>query len=478
MAGEIVKHDGRGMISRGRHRFDVPDSPFGERVQDWILDHSVEHLHGPETIDYDVDELVVLVLLRNGRPYIDEFVEHYRTLGAKHIVFLDNGSTDGSVEAMRNHDNVTVLRTTLPYKQYNVAMKRYCIRRFGRGRWTLTVDIDELFEYPYSDAVSVKSLLGYLNDNSYTAVVSYMLDMFPDKPLSEETTAESEPLKQSHRFYDLSEISSQDYYDIGDIGNTLSNEEIVILKGGVQKQVFQFSPLLTKHPLVFLDDEIRPMDLSDHWAGNARIADFTGVLLHYKLSANLYELVRREVEERRYISRHGKYDKYAKVLEEAPSILITSDTSRELRSVNNLVGSRIMSLSKQYMGFVEDEERKSGIYSETRRAERFSEAFFTARAEVAAYAKRIGDLEKRLKEQRRVAREARRSGIEDERGQLKLLAQKAESEKRQLVLRTQRAEEQVRAIQSSNLWRVMMLVGGIKVRVGRALSALKSRIAK
>ena len=447
-------------------------------MQDWILDHSVEHLYGPEVVDYAIDELVVLVLLRNGRPYIDQFVEHYFSLGAKHIVFLDNGSTDGSVEAMCKHDNVTVLRTGLPYKLYNVAMKRYCIKRFGRGRWTLTVDIDELFDYPYSDVVSLEKLLGYLNDNAYTAVVSYMLDMFPEKALSEEATMEGEPLKETHRFYDLSDISSQSYHDIGDIGNSLSNQEIVILKGGVQRKVFQVSPLLTKHPLVFLDDEIRPMDLSDHWAGRARIADFTGVLLHYKLSANLYGLVRREIEERRYISRHGKYDKYAKVLEEAPNILIKSDTSRELTSVNDLVGSRIVALSERYMRFVEDEERKTDLYSEVRRAERLSKAFFTARAEVADYARKIGDLEKRLKEQRRVARKARRSGIEDERGQLKLLAQKAESEKRQLVLRTQRAEEQVRAIQSSNLWRVMMLVGGIKVRVGRALSALKSRIAK
>jgi glycosyltransferase involved in cell wall biosynthesis len=468
MAEELIKHDVRGMISRGRHRFDVPDTPYGERVQNWILEHSVEHLYGPDVVDYAVDELVVLVLLRNGRPYIDQFVEHYLSLGAKHIVFLDNGSTDGSVEAMRKHDNVTVLRTSLPYKRYNVAMKQYCIRRFGRGRWTLTVDIDELFEYPYSDVVSLKNLLGYLNDNSYTAVVSYMLDMFPETLLSEENTVEGESLRETHRFYDLSDIRSQNYHDIGDIGNTLSNEEIVILKGGIQKRVFQVSPLLIKHPLVFLDDEIRPMDLSDHWAGNARIADFTGVLLHYKLSANLYGLVRREVEERRYISRHGKYDKYAKVLEEVPGVLIKSDTSRELESVNDLVGSRIVSLSKQYMSFVEDEERKTERYSEERRADRFSDAFFTARAEVAAYSKSIGDLEKRLKEQRRVARRVQQRRRARQIGM--------ESEQHHLALRAQSAEEQIRAIQSSTAWKVVMLIGGVKARVGRVLGRLHNRL--
>jgi hypothetical protein len=114
--GEIIKHDGRGMISRGRHRLDVPDHPFGERVQDWILKHNVEHLHGPEEVDYEIDELVALVLLRNGRPYIKPFIEHYFSLGVKHVVFLDNGSTDGTVEALREYENVTVLRTGVPYK--------------------------------------------------------------------------------------------------------------------------------------------------------------------------------------------------------------------------------------------------------------------------------------------------------------------------------------------------------------------------
>src|ERR671914_2643128 len=130
--------------------------------QYWPIVHpTVEHLHGPEEVAYGMDELIVLCLVRDGRPYVRSFVEHYFSMGVKHLVFLDNGSTDGTVEALKGYDNVTLLRTMLPYKRYNVAMKRYLIERFGRGRWTLYVDIDELFEYPYSDVVDLKALLGY-----------------------------------------------------------------------------------------------------------------------------------------------------------------------------------------------------------------------------------------------------------------------------------------------------------------------------
>src|SRR4028118_2067973 len=114
--------------------------------QEQAVHSSIEHLHGPEEVPYEEDELVVVCLVRDGRPYVRSFVEHYRSLGAKHMFFLDNDSTDGTVEALKNHDDVTVLRSKLPFKEYDFLFKRYLISRFGEeGRWCLYVDVDELF---------------------------------------------------------------------------------------------------------------------------------------------------------------------------------------------------------------------------------------------------------------------------------------------------------------------------------------------
>ena len=430
-----------------------------ELTEEQLLHRSIEHLHGSEDVPYAEDELVVLVQVRNGRPYVRSFVEHYFSLGAKHIVFLDNGSTDGTVEALKNYESVTVLRSGLPNKRYHVAMKRYLIERFGRGRWTLSVDIDELFEYPYSDMVGLKALLRYLNENSYTAVVSYMLDMFPEEPLSEEDSpTEDLPLKELHRFYDISDIRTRSYHEVGEIGNVLPDEEIKVLTGGVRWRLFGIHPLLTKHPLVFLDDKLRPMDLSDHWAGNARVADFTGILLHYKLSDNLYRQVRREIEERRDISVYsGRYDKYLKVLEEAPNLLLKNDTSRELKSVNELVGTRFVSVSKRYMRFVENEEQRGGRDSEEGRSERLYEAFFNARAEVAAQSEKVRDLERQL------------ANLE------KRLATKREqfSKKR---AEAHRARKQIQAIESSRGWRILTTLSRVKTRARSVLGRSRNGV--
>jgi Glycosyl transferase family 2 len=74
-----------------------------------FLESKVEHLYGPEEVAYEVDELVVVCLVRDGRPYVRSFIEHYLSLGVKHIFFLDNGSTDGTISVARGYENVTIL---------------------------------------------------------------------------------------------------------------------------------------------------------------------------------------------------------------------------------------------------------------------------------------------------------------------------------------------------------------------------------
>ena len=62
-----------------------------------MLHSSIEHLHGPEDVPYvGNDELVVVCLIRDGRPWVKSFVEHYFSLGVKHTVFPDNGSSAGT----------------------------------------------------------------------------------------------------------------------------------------------------------------------------------------------------------------------------------------------------------------------------------------------------------------------------------------------------------------------------------------------
>jgi len=336
-----------------------------------------------------MEELIVLCLVRDGRPYLRSFIEHYSSMGVKHLVFLDNGSTDGTVETLKGYDNVTVLRTELPYKGNQGLMKWYLTKRFGKGRWSLLVDIDELFDYPYSDVVGLDSLLGYLNSNSYTAVVAQMLDMFPEKPLSDQAGNPDEPLKELHRFYDISNLWSMRITEDPRCppDNTYENNEIAVFFGGVRNTVFGNWALLTKHPLVFLDGKVTPV-VGPHWCGGARVADFTGVLFHYKFLDGLLHEQSKRAEIRTGAGR-ARYKKYLEVLEKTPSLSIKNVTARELKSVNDLVSTQFVTVSRQYMNFVKSEAQRNGHYSEENQLERLLDAFLNTKTEFTILAEQL-----------------------------------------------------------------------------------------
>jgi hypothetical protein len=444
--------------------------------QYWPIVHpTVEHLHGPEEVAYGMDELIVLCLVRDGRPYVRSFVEHYSSMGVKHLVFLDNGSTDGTVEALKEYDNVTVLRTMLPYKTHINSMRRYLVERFGHGRWSLYVDIDELFDYPYSDIVGLGSLLGYLNNNSYTAVVAQMLDMFPEKPLTGRADILDEPLKELHRFYDLSDLrwKSIKEHPKCRLSNTYGSDEIAALSGGIRLTVFGSSAFLTKHPLVFLDGKVK--SAIPHWCRNARVADFTGVLFHYKFLDGLLHKQATQAEARPSRGRSGgdvRYKQYLEVLEKAPSLSIRTDTSKELKSVNDLVGTRVMTVSRQYMEFVEREEQRNGYYSEDRRAERVLEAFFNAKAEVTALLEEKQTMAEQVKILRRgktKQEKLRREKTKQEKEKTRLEEESKELKQRilQLVEQNQRLKGQLRDIHSSKSWQLLSILNRIRAQLLR-----------
>jgi hypothetical protein len=256
-------------------------------------------------------------------------------------------------------------------------MKEYLISRFGRGRWSLYVDIDELFDYPYSDVVSLRSLLRYLNENSYTAVVAQMLDMFSDRALSSQISKQDEPLKELYKFYDLSNVEKKDYGPRrgrrsnvaandatknygprrGRRSNVAANDDIKIHKGGIRRDLFEANFVLTKHPLMFFDGEVRHKNNDNglHSIRNARVADFSCVLYHYKLVDGFRERVAQAAREENYAMATFHYKRYHEVIEQNPGLRIWQATAKELRSVNELIDNGFLVVSDEYKRWADTE---------------------------------------------------------------------------------------------------------------------------
>jgi len=455
-----------------------------------VLRSSIEHLHGPEEVDYEPDELVVVSVVRDGRPYVKTFVEHYRSLGVKHLFFLDNNSTDATVEALKNYDNVTVLQSMLPFTEYDVLMKQYLIGRFGRkDRWCLYADIDELFDYPYSDVIGLGSLLGYLNSNSYTAVAAQMLDMFPEEPLSGRGgNLEDEPLKERYRFYDISNLTRMSVKKNPRLrNNTLESDEIEIFRDGIENTVFGSKPLRTKFPLVFTDGRIKPFDRSSHWVDNAKIADISCVLLHYKfLDGYFHKQAAQAVREGRYHKNSPgwtSFDKYLEVLDKNPALKMKRESARELKGVNDLVENGFLVVSEQYMMMVYEEEKEeerkgAGGHAPPRLRgdgggpEDEAAALYRVRAQAKVQSLRARRLEQQLEKLRKQELLEPNRSVEKLREQnqreverLSRILARVRKKNRNLKQRNRNLTQQLQSIRASRSVRLLNKLGRIRARV-------------
>ncbi len=310
---------------------------------------TIEHLHGPGRLPYGPDELIVLCLVKNGALYINSFVRHYTQLGARHIYFIDNGSSDETVALAQQYSNVTILRSQLPFAAYKLALRHYLIRQFAQPqRWALYVDVDEFFDYPYSNRVPLPALLRYLRQQEYTAVLAHMLDMFPDQPLNAIRSHPDDYIPDHHRYYDITGIVRAGYYFPN---NRLSWPQMPLYHGGMRRD--RFTPdgpgvLLSKHPLFFLDGRLKPLFISEHSLRHGVVADFTAVLYHYKFLANFAAHAQRAVQEKSYYQNSAEYRAYLQAIRQNPAQNLRQATSCQLHNIQELLDNGFLQASPTF----------------------------------------------------------------------------------------------------------------------------------
>lgn len=320
------------------------------RIRPIVLNQRIKHLHGPKEISYDSDELIVTCLVRNGELYIKSFMDHYLELGAKHFVFMDNVSTDRTVEMLSSYDCTTVLQTDVTFIKYENTIRRYMAERFSQDRWHVTSDIDELFDYPYSSQINLKKFLQYLNKYNYTAVVTQMLDMFSEIPFATLNSSIDDVLPEKYPYYDISNIDKTEY-----VWSEPNNQKIQMHWGGIRKTLFDTYSGLTKAALIKMDGTIKPF-VGWHHAKNARLADISCVLKHYTFLATYYLKAKDAVETGRYGKKYHSnfYGKIWKVLESNPSMSPKLDTARHLEVLEQLIDENFVVISDHYRDWIQN----------------------------------------------------------------------------------------------------------------------------
>jgi hypothetical protein len=292
------------------------------------------------------ESLVVVCLMRDAGGYVDSFIEHYRGRGAAHIVLLDNGSTDGSVERALSYDGVTVLRCDLPFRWFRTAMRRYLVETYGDGGWVLLVDVDELWDYPLSDRLTLKGFLEYLSKHSYTAVAAQMLDLFPPGPVDAWPSAGPE-LVQAATWFDLSDVRRQDL-PAAALRNQFAGEATPCFNGGLRMRAFSADPLLTKFPLTRREAGRGPLVENAHFVSGAAVADVTTVLLHYKFDKRFRERTEEAVRRKNYYGGSSEYRRYQQALAQEPTLSLEGAAAEQYRDTAQRVEKGFLLVSARY----------------------------------------------------------------------------------------------------------------------------------
>jgi hypothetical protein len=313
---------------------------------------AVKLVHGPADVDCAQDEMVVLCIVRDAAMWVQPFIEHYLSLGVKHLFFLDNDSEDDTVARAAVYPQVSVYHTGIPFKHFEVGLRRWVTRTLGWRRWSLAPDADELWDYPYSDRLALRDFLRYLNRGGYKAVVAHALDMFSDRPFSALDSSPGDDLKRMYPFYDLTDIiRTRDLYWFHN--GQVQNEDVFCTFGGVRERFFGTQCLCqTRHALHFADKHSDPYRYDGHFTAGAPVADVTTVLLHYKFLGTLYEQARTSLARRNHHGGSRNYRGFVEVLGAAPAFCLHTSNASELRHVNQLLEQGFLTVSAEYRQWV------------------------------------------------------------------------------------------------------------------------------
>jgi hypothetical protein len=180
-----------------------------------------------------------------------------------------------------------VLQTLLPWGEIENDFRRHAAERYAPGRWCLFADMDEVFVANED----LPALARRLDGEGATALVAQMLEMVPKAPLAETARLSYAEALEAFEWYDLREITSYAYHDPA-IGfswyldqNTLSDDAVTVMFGGLRKRVFGENCCLTKHPFVKVIERVEP-GVHPHAASGVTCASFTALIKHYKFAGD------------------------------------------------------------------------------------------------------------------------------------------------------------------------------------------------
>ncbi len=260
-------------------------------------------------------DILAFCCLRDEAERLPHYLRHYRRLGVRHFLVVDNGSTDGSDALLAEQPDVSVWHTSSSYKQsrFGVDWLGWLQMRFGHGHWCLTADADETLIYPHWETRDLRALTGWLDRSGIVAYPAMMLDLYPKGPVGHQSYVAGQDPTEVLNWFDGGNYTMRVQEPLGNLW----------IQGGARARFFfaeepRKAPTLTKIPLVKWNRRFAYVNSShtllpprlnrvyDQSGGEAP----SGILLHSKFLPGAVDRARVERERREHFARSEQYDSY------------------------------------------------------------------------------------------------------------------------------------------------------------------------
>jgi len=270
-------------------------------------------------------DILLFCTLRNERQRLPYFMSYYRTLGVNRFLFVDNGSDDGSREYISQQSDASVWTTTQSYRRakFGVDWLNALQSRYGVGHWTLVVDVDEFFVYPFCDSRPLQALTDWLDASSIRSFGAMLLDMYPKAPIEEAVYEEGQ-----------NPIEVAEYFDAGNYMITRNPKYMNLwIQGGARARAFfanepARAPALNKIPLVkwsrgnvYISSTHmllpRGLNLVYDESGGEKAS---GCLLHAKFLSSFREKSQEELQRKQHFANSHEYRAYNEGLQKTTSL--------------------------------------------------------------------------------------------------------------------------------------------------------------
>lgn len=315
-----------------------------------------------KNLDVGADEILAFAKVRNEALRLPWFLEYHRQLGVDRFIVVDNNSLDGSIDYLLSQNDVYLFSTqkSLAQSRGGTTWINPILNTYAQGHWTLTLDADELFIYPYIEDINLKELVCYLDSVKAEAMSTKLIDMYGRKAIRETVYSPGEPFLKSCPYFD--------------------GEKPKDMRSGVRERLFWRGrersakpPYLSKIPLVRWRSGLS-FEASTHIIRDVEIAEVTGLLLHFKLFSDFHDRVKEGVEMKQYWQNSAQYDCYLDGLEADPGLTPFYSGSVRFEKSAQLVKMGFMNAPASFTDFVSKHLHSSvmtsGIAGGLRRAPR------------------------------------------------------------------------------------------------------------